>query len=97
MQDRKRDTDVSNRLLDSMGEGEGGMICENSIETYILSSVKQIASPSWMHETSAPGWCTGMTQRDGMGTEVGRGFRMGNTCKFMADSCQCMAKTTTIL
>ena len=26
MQDRKRDTDVQNRLLDSVGEGEGGMI-----------------------------------------------------------------------
>ena len=26
------------------------------------------------------GWCTGMTQRDGMGTEVGGGFRMGNMC-----------------
>ena len=25
------------------------------------------------------------------------GFRMGNTCTPMADSCQCMAKTTTIL
>ena len=24
------------------------------------------------------------------------GIRMGNTCKSMADSCQCMAKTTTI-
>ena len=34
-----------------MGEGEGGMICENSIETCILSSVKQITSPGWMHET----------------------------------------------
>ena len=29
--------------------------------------------------------------------EVGGGIRMGNTCKSMADSCQCMAKTTTIL
>ena len=38
-----------------------------------------------------------MTQRDGMEREVGGGFRMGNTCKSMADSCQCMAKTTTIL
>ena len=47
-----------------------------------------------MHETSAQGWCTGMTQRDGMGREVGGGFRMGNTCKSMADSCQYMAKTT---
>ena len=25
------------------------------------------------------------------------GFRMGNTCKSMADSCQCTAKATTIL
>ena len=49
-----------------------------------------------MHETSAQGWCTGMTQRDGVGREVRRAFRMGNTCKSMADSCQCMAKTTTI-
>ena len=32
----KRDTDVKNRLLDSMGEGEGGMIWENSTETCIL-------------------------------------------------------------
>ncbi|KAB0347308.1 hypothetical protein FD754_012165 [Muntiacus muntjak] len=42
-------------------------------------------------------WCTGKTQKNGMGREVGGGFRMGNTCKSMADSCQCMAKTTTIL
>ena len=33
MQDRRRDIDVHNRLLDSMGEGEGGMFLENSIET----------------------------------------------------------------
>ena len=45
MQDRKRDTDVQNRLLDSVGEGEGGMIRENTIQTYILSIGKQIASP----------------------------------------------------
>ena len=35
-------------------------------------------------------------KRDGMGREVGGGFGMGNTCKYMVDSCQCMAKTTTI-
>ena len=73
------------------------MVGENSIETCILSSVKQITSPGWMHETSAQGWCTGITQRDGMGREVGGAFRMGNTCKSMVDSCQCMAKTTTIM
>ena len=60
-----------------MGEDEGGMIWENSIETCILSSVKQIANPGWMHETSAQGWCTGMTQRDGMGREVGEGVQDG--------------------
>ena len=70
---------------------------KNSIETSILSRVKQITSPGWMHETSAQGWCTGKTQRDGMGREVGGGIGMGNTCKSMADSCQYMAKTTTIL
>ena len=61
MQNRKRDTDVQNRLLDSVGEGEGGMFWENSIETSILSRVKQIASPGWMHETSAR-WdkCSGL-------------------------------------
>ena len=80
-----------------MGEGEGGMFQENSIETYILSRVKQITSPGWMHETSAQGWCTGKTQRDGVEREVGGGIGMGNTCKSMADSCQCTTKTTTIL
>ena len=33
----KKDTDVYSRLLDSEGEGEGGMIWENGIETCILS------------------------------------------------------------
>ena len=97
MQNRKRDSDVQNRLWDSVGEGEGGMFLENSIETNTLSRVKQITSPGWMHETSAQGWCTGKTQRDGMGRETGGGIGMGNTCKSVSDSCQCMAKTTTIL
>ena len=45
MQNRKRGTDVQNRLLDSVG-GEGGMFRENSIETNIpISRVKQITSP----------------------------------------------------
>ena len=35
--------------------------------------------------------------RDGMGKEVGGGFRTGETCTPMADSCQSMAKTSTIL
>ena len=77
MQDRKRDTDVQNRLLDSVEEGKGGMFWENSIETSILLRVKQITSLGWMHETSAWAWCTGKTLRDGMGREAGGGIGMG--------------------
>ena len=47
-----------------------------------------------MHETSAWTWCTRKTQRDRVEREVGGGIRMGNTCKSMANSCQCMTKTT---
>ena len=73
--------------MDSVGEGEGGMFQENSIKTCILSRVKQITSPGWMHETSARTWCTGKTQRDRVEREVGMGIEMGNTCISMADSC----------
>ena len=45
-----------------------------SIETSILSRVKQTTSPGWMHETGAQVWCTGKTQRDGMGREGGSGW-----------------------
>ena len=94
---QKKRQDVQNRLLDSVGEGEGGMFQEISIETCIISRVKQITSPGWMHETSARAWCTGKTQRDRVEREVGVGIGMGNTCKPMADSFQCMTKPTTIL
>ena len=96
MQNRKRDTDVQNSLLDSVGEGQGGVFQENSIETCLLSRVQQISSPGWMHETSARTWCTGKTERDRVEREVGGGIGMGNTCKPMADSFQCMTKPTTI-
>ena len=92
MRDSKRDTDVLNSLLDSVGEGEGGMIWENGIETCILSYVKRITSPGSMHDIGCLGLVHWMTQRDGMGREVGEGFRMGNTCTPMEDSSQCMAK-----
>ena len=73
------------------------MFRENSIETCMLSIVKQITSPRWMHETSARTWCTGKTLRERVEREVGGEIGMGNTCKSMADSCQCMTKPTTIL
>ena len=81
----------------TLREDEGGMIWENGIETCILSYVKRIASPGSMHETG----CSGLVHWDDPegwdGEGGGRGFRMGNTCVPMVDSCQCMAKTTTIL
>ena len=40
MQDNKRDTNIKNRLLDSVGEGKVGMILENSTETCTLSYLK---------------------------------------------------------
>ena len=77
MRDSKRDTDVKNSLLDSVGEGEGGMIWQNSIETCILSCVKQIASPSSMHETG----CSGLVHWDDPegwgGVGGGRGVQDG--------------------
>ena len=88
MQNRKRHTCIE-QTLDSVGEGKGGMFKENSIETCILSRVKQITSPGWMHERSA--------QRDQVENEVGGGIGLGNTCISKADSCQCMTKTTPIL
>ena len=60
MQDSKGDTEIKNRLLDSVGEGEGGMIWENSTETCILPYVKQIASPGSMHEAG----CSGLVHWD---------------------------------
>ena len=97
MQDSKRDTVVKNSLLDSVGEGEGGMIWENSTETWILPYVKEIASPGSMDDTG----CSGLVHWDDPegwdGEGGGRGLQDGEHSSPMAASCQCMAKTTTIL
>ena len=58
----------------------------------IVSFVVQKPVQVWCRIQEAWGWCTGMTQRDGIGREAGGGFRMGNTCTPMADACWCMAK-----
>ena len=60
MRDSKRDTDVKNRLLDSEGEGEGGMIWENGIETCILSCKNRISSLISMQDTG----CLGLVHWD---------------------------------
>ena len=79
-------------LLDSVGEGEGGMIWENGIETYIIPYIKWITSPGSMHDTG----CLGLVHWDDpegwYGKVEGGGFRMESTCTPMADSWWCMAK-----
>ena len=77
MWDSKIDTEVKNRLLDSVGEGKGGMIWENSIETCVLLYVKWIASPGSMHESghSGPGHWNNAEGWDGEGG--GRGVQDG--------------------
>ena len=71
--------------LDFVGEGEGGMIWGNGMETCIISYKKRIISPGSIQDPQ--GWCTGMTQRDGTGRDVEGGFRMGNTWTPVVDSC----------
>ena len=76
--------------MDSVGEGEGGMIWENGIETCIISCMKRVASPGSMHDTG----CLGLVHWDdpeGWYVEGG-GFRMGNTCIPVADSFRYLAK-----
>ena len=59
MRDSKRDIDVYNSLMDSVGEGKGGMIWENGIETCIIYK-KRIASPGSMQDTG----CLGLVHWD---------------------------------
>jgi len=80
MQDRERDTDLLNSLLDSVGEGKGGMIWENVIETCKVSYVKQITSASSIYNIG----CSGLMHWDdpeGWDGEGGR--REGHDGKHM--------------
>ena len=80
MWDSKRDTDVQNSLLDSVGEGEGGMIWENGIGTnniiYETSRQSRFDARYWMLGAGALGRPRGMvpggrrTGGSGWGTHV---------------------------
>ena len=97
MWDSKRDTGVSNSLLDSVGEGEGGMIWENGIETCILSYVKWNTSPGSMHDTG----CSGLVHWDdpqGWNEEWGaRGVQDGEHMYIHGGFLSMYGKTNTIL
>ena len=88
--------DIEQWTGSTLGKGYvKALYCHPAYLTYMQSTSCKM--PGWMRETSAQAWCTGKTQRDRVEREVGGGIGMGNTCKSMADSCQCMTKTTTIL
>ena len=67
MQGGKGDTDKKNRILDTIGEREGGVIWENSIETY--STIYKRDS-QWEFDVWPPG---------GGGKEMGGGFKREGT------------------
>ena len=97
MQDSKKDTDVYSRLLDSEGEGEGGMIWENGIDTCVLSYVKGIASPGLMHETG----CSGLVHWDDpegcYGEGGGRGIHVWESVYTHGGFMSMYGKTNTVL
>ena len=83
--------------MDSVGEGEGGMIWENGIETCIISYVKWIASPGWMHDTG----CSGLVHWDDpegwYGEGGGRGVQDGEHVYTRGRFMLMYGKTNTIL
>ena len=98
IQGSKECTDIKNRVLDSVGEREGGMIWENSTETCALPYVEWMASESSMHEAGHPGLVLCDNLRDRVERKVGGEFRLaGGICIPMANSCWSMAKVITIL
>ena len=83
--------------LDSVGEGEGGMMWENGIETCKLSYVKQITSPGLMHETG----CSGLVHWDDPegwdGEGGGRGVQDGEHMYTHGGFKSMYGKTNTVL
>ena len=81
----------------TLGEGEGGMIWENGIDTCVLSYVKGIASPGLMHETG----CSGLVHWDdpeGLdGEGGGRGVQDGERTYTHGGFMSMYGKTNTIL
>ena len=55
--------------MDSVGEGEGGKIWENGIETCEMSCMKRDASPGSVHDAG----CLGLVRWEGPGGWYGEG------------------------
>ena len=83
--------------MDSVGEGEGGKIWENGIETCILSYMKRIASPGSMYDTV----CFGLVHWDDpegwYGEEGGKWVQDGEHMYTRGRFMSVFVKTNTIL
>ena len=83
--------------MDSVGEGDGGMIWVNAIETCIISYMKRIASPGLMHDTG----CLGLVHWDDpegwYGEGSGRGVQDGEHMYTSGGFILMYGKTNTIL
>ena len=74
MQNRKRDTDVQNRLLVSVGEGKGGIFRKNSM--YIIYSETD-HQPRWDAWDKCSGLVHGEDPEESGGEGGGKGNRDG--------------------
>ena len=97
MQDSKKDTDVYNRLLDSEGEGEGGMIWENGIVTRILTCKNRFASLCPTQDTACLGLVHGDDPEKCYGEGGGRGVQDGEHVYTCGGFVLMYGKTNTIL
>ena len=97
MQDSKKDTDVYSGLLDSEGEGEGGMIWENGMETCILSRKNPIASLCPMQDTACLGLVHGDDPEGCYGEGGGRGVYVWERTYTRGGFMSMYCKTNTVL
>ena len=98
LQGRNTDTDIEDRLVDTVGEGGDGTNWESSTKTYTLPYVKQTASGNLLYNresfnlvrhSNLEGW-----NRAVGGREVPE---EGDICILIAESCCCMPETNTTL
>ena len=94
---QKRHRCIENSLLDSVGEGEGGMIWENGIETCIISYMKRIASPGSMQDTGYLGLVHWDDPEGWYGEGGGKGVQDGEHVYTRGKFMLMYGKTNTIL
>ena len=97
MQDSKKDADVYNGLLNSEGEGEGGMIWENGILTCILSCKNQITSLCLTQDTVRLGLVHGDDPEGCCGEGGGRGVHVLDRMYTRGGFMSMYGKTNTVL